>query len=44
MARAAMARAAEFTSERMGRQYDALYRQLVSGAPITLRAGAASCA
>ena len=34
----------EPTSERMGRQYDALYRQLVSGAPVTVRAGAASCA
>ena len=44
LARAAARRAAEFTSERMGRQYDALYRQLVSGAPVTVRAGAASCA
>jgi glycosyltransferase involved in cell wall biosynthesis len=44
LARAAARRAAEFTSERTGRQYEALYRQLASGAPVTVRAGAASCA
>jgi glycosyltransferase involved in cell wall biosynthesis len=44
LARAAMRRSAEFTSERMGRQYEALYRQLTAVTPAALGAGAASCA
>jgi glycogen synthase len=44
LAQAAARRAAEFTSERMGRQYEALYRQLTQGAPKSRAAGATSCA
>jgi glycosyltransferase involved in cell wall biosynthesis len=44
LAAAAARRAAEYTSERMGRQYEALYRQLAAGAPAATHTGAASCA
>jgi glycogen synthase len=44
LARAAALRATAFTSDRMARQYEALYRQVTGQRPAVARAGAASCA
>jgi glycosyltransferase involved in cell wall biosynthesis len=44
LARAAAARAASYTAERMGRAYEALYRRLACPAAAVLLAGASTCA